>query len=131
MSTPRTRAEWLDLLQRCQNGYATCLFVLRAIEEEQEALHARVMAAEDVAAVREGQFRARQDEIDSLRAKAERWESLCTDAWRRHDETSLSLFHANQELVASRAADVFGRSPPLSSSPKDSHGMWPISAPSS
>lgn len=34
----KSRLEWLELLQRCQNGEATCLFVLNAIEAEQNVL---------------------------------------------------------------------------------------------
>ena len=30
----KTRREWLSLLQRCQNGEATCLYVLHEIERE-------------------------------------------------------------------------------------------------
>lgn len=30
----RTRAEWLDLLHRCQDGEASCMFVLKEFEKE-------------------------------------------------------------------------------------------------
>ena len=33
---PRTRSEWLDLLHRCQDGEASCLYVLKAIEAERD-----------------------------------------------------------------------------------------------
>ncbi len=38
LATPLGRAGWLDLLMRCQNGEATCLFVLEKIEAEQSLL---------------------------------------------------------------------------------------------
>lgn len=34
MRESRGRAEWLNLLMRCQNGEATCLYVLNEIEAE-------------------------------------------------------------------------------------------------
>ena len=36
-----TRSEWLELLHRCQDGYASCLFVLEKIEHELEVKHIR------------------------------------------------------------------------------------------
>lgn len=39
LATPLSRAEWLDLLMRCQNGEATCLLVLEKIEAEQGLLN--------------------------------------------------------------------------------------------
>ena len=34
MTKCKTRTEWLDLLNKCQNGDATCMFVLGEIERE-------------------------------------------------------------------------------------------------
>lgn len=34
LAKPLTSGEWLDLLMRCQNGQATCLFVLEKIEAD-------------------------------------------------------------------------------------------------
>ena len=51
-SVIRGRAEWLELLHKCQNGEATCLFVLKEMEaemdrqrEDYEADYARAVAA--------------------------------------------------------------------------------------
>ena len=38
MTKCKTRAEWLDLLHKCQNGDATCMFVLGEIERELDVL---------------------------------------------------------------------------------------------
>lgn len=70
-----------------------------------------------------------RQERDAAVAEAKRWESLCTIAWQRHDEVSARLWDANLELAASRAS-AFVASPPISSNPEDSHGMWPVSTPS-
>lgn len=32
----KTPSDWLDLLHRCQNGEATCMFVYQAMEEEKK-----------------------------------------------------------------------------------------------
>lgn len=47
----KTRPEWLELLQRCQNGEATCLFVLNEIEKAQES----ALAARDALVVTLGE----------------------------------------------------------------------------
>ena len=44
-SVVRGRAEWLDLLHKCQNGDATCLFVLKEMEAEMERENARLRAS--------------------------------------------------------------------------------------
>jgi len=36
LEKPLTRSGWLDLLHRCQDGNATCLYVLEKIEYELE-----------------------------------------------------------------------------------------------
>jgi hypothetical protein len=38
MTKCKTRTEWLDLLHKCQNGDASCMFVLREIERELDVL---------------------------------------------------------------------------------------------
>jgi hypothetical protein len=38
MTKCKTRTEWLDLLHKCQNGDATCMFVLGEIERENARL---------------------------------------------------------------------------------------------
>lgn len=44
-SVVRGRAEWLDLLHKCQNGEASCLFVLKEMEAEMERENATLREA--------------------------------------------------------------------------------------
>lgn len=44
---PMGRSEWLALLQRCQDGKATCLFVLHQFEMEQEEMLLLLKAVKD------------------------------------------------------------------------------------
>ncbi len=34
MTTSRSRAEWLDLFHKCQDGDASCMYVLKEMERE-------------------------------------------------------------------------------------------------
>lgn len=44
-SVVRGRAEWLDLLHKCQNGEATCLYVLKEMEAEIERENSKLREA--------------------------------------------------------------------------------------
>lgn len=115
MSTPRSRAEWLDLLHRCQDGYASCAFVASAIEDEMDNLTAAgIHSCHDQCARPMCVLRR---ERNAAVIEAKRWESLCETAWRRHDEVSASLFHANLELgrhAVAAARETISRDPSAS-----------------
>jgi hypothetical protein len=50
MTKCKTRTEWFDLLHKCQNGDATCMFVLGEIERENALLQDALREALDGAA---------------------------------------------------------------------------------
>jgi hypothetical protein len=63
MTKCKTRTEWLDLLHKCQNGDATCMFVLGEIERENARLQMELDAscnAEEMRQVRAENARLRR-----------------------------------------------------------------------
>jgi len=103
-SVVRGRAEWLDLLHKCQNGEATCLFVLKEMESEIERENANLReAAQNVIHA-----------LETMRERAERFDDRAMEYACRGMRGML--------IAALPNAEVQGRPAPDSNTQTDDHG---------